>query len=591
MSAPSERDPLLSSASSSTIRRDEDVSDSGSSHSRSLKAKAKGVGPLEITRSTRYGILAGIWVATFLSAVNTTLVATLIPSISSEFQKSNQASWLGTAYLLATCTFTPLYGRLCNVLGRRGANQCAVIFAGLGTLACGLSRNMETLILARFLCGIGGGGVFVTASIITSDMYSLRERGLSQGIMNIFNGLGMGLGGPIGGLLTDWFGWRWAFLTQAPLFLVSILLTSWNLRYVTPGKGQTTKEILKRIDYAGSLVLMGAVLSVLIFLSNRFNLEYSWTSVGVIVPLVLGFVLALLFVYIELRWAVEPVMAPWLLRHKITMLVSASNFLVANCNFAIQFFFPMWFQTVLLRSASNAGLHMTPNSISMSTGSLFAGWMLHRTGKYKLLSTICGIFPFIACLLITQIREDSGFVQEWLSIIPMGFGNAVVLQTMLSAMLAHLPENAVAVGTGFGTLFRGIGQVGGVAISSALFQSRLDKELRRRIHGPDAHRIITSIRHSAQLVHHLPPELQRKARDSYAIAIKAVFTFAAVATGLAFLVRLAVPEKELDHAPGKKVQDDEERGEGIVERLEEEQEGDNDLAGPGIRPPDGATLR
>ena len=83
-------------------------------------------------------------------------------------------------YLLATSTFTPLYGRLCNVLGRRGANQTAVFFAALGTLACGFSTNMEMLIAARFvriqtsivytvltalqLAGLGGGGIFTTAT-------------------------------------------------------------------------------------------------------------------------------------------------------------------------------------------------------------------------------------------------------------------------------------------------------------------------------------------------------------------------------------------------------------------------------------------
>ncbi|KAH9930877.1 major facilitator superfamily domain-containing protein [Fomitopsis serialis] len=113
-------------------------------------------GPLEISRPTRYGILAGIWTATFLSSLNTTLVATLLPSISSEFNKSHQAHWLGTSYLLATCTFTPLYGRLCNVMGRRDANQMAVYFAAVGTAACGFSGNMEWLIAARFLSGLGG---------------------------------------------------------------------------------------------------------------------------------------------------------------------------------------------------------------------------------------------------------------------------------------------------------------------------------------------------------------------------------------------------------------------------------------------------
>ena len=124
----------------------------------------------------------------------------MLPEISSEFKKSNEASWVGTAYvllntftsnysntlpsyLLATCTFTPLYGRLCDVMGRQGANHSAVLFASIGILACGLSKSMEMLIISRFvslfriligssrfylsplqISGMGGGGIFTTAS-------------------------------------------------------------------------------------------------------------------------------------------------------------------------------------------------------------------------------------------------------------------------------------------------------------------------------------------------------------------------------------------------------------------------------------------
>ncbi|KAL1947127.1 hypothetical protein VTO73DRAFT_14088 [Trametes versicolor] len=527
----SERDPLITRTSSP----------------KPMDRKRLGrVGPMEISRRTRYGILAGIWAATFLSSLNTTLVATLLPSISSEFNKAHQASWLGTAYLLATCTFTPLYGRLCNVMGRRGANQLAVFFAGLGTVACGFAPNMELLIAARFLGGIGGGGTFTTATIITSDMYSLRNRGLTQGVAAVFSSLGMGLGGPLGGFIADRLGWRWAFLIQLPLFLVSFLLTSINLHYVTPGRSKSTKEVLKRIDYGGSAALLVSVLSILLWLSMRFSEEHPWASPTVYVPFTLAIVFAAVFVYVELRIAPEPILAPFLLAEKIPVLVGVSNFLVATCNFTVMYNFPMWFQTVALTSASEAGAHLIPNGVSVSCGSLFAGWMMHRTGRYKTLNLIFGIFPFVSAILLAFMREDSPPIQQWLSILPLGFGNAVVLQTMLIALLAHLPADAMAVGTGFGQLFRGIGQVGGVAISSALFQSVLTSELRKRIHTPDAESMISKIRRSSTLVARLPPDLQRAARDSYARSLRAVFIFAAVATFLAYLVRLPIPDQVLD---------------------------------------------
>ncbi|KAJ7672431.1 major facilitator superfamily domain-containing protein [Mycena polygramma] len=533
MTAPTECDPLLSNGAPppETKRR---------------------LGPLEISAPNRRGILVGIWLGTFLASLNQSLVPTMMPAISSEFQKFHQASWLGTAYLLATCTFTPLYGRLCTVMGRRGANNTAMLFCALGTIGCGLSGNMESLILARFIAGIGGGGLNTTSTIIVSDMYTLRDRGLVQGLASCFNAFGMGLGGPFGGLITDWLGWRAAFLLQIPLFIVAFILTSYNIRYVTPGKSKSPKDVLKRIDYFGSLTLLISVGSLLIFLSTRYNESLPWSDARVIVPLVLGIVFFILFLIVEIYIAPEPVMAPFLLRQKIPVLVSASNFLVAGCNFSVTYFFPMWFQVVTLESASTAGLHLMPNSVSMSTGSIFAGWMMHRTGRYKNINLIFGIFPFIGAVLISLMREDSGPIQSWLSIIPLGFGNAVVLQTMLIALLAHLPESHMAVGTGFGQLFRGIGQVGGVAISSAIFQSRLDTELRKRINTPDAEELILKIRRSSAVIRTLNPEQQRQARDSYASGLKAVYIFAACSTFLAYLVRLPIPDQDLDQAHARR---------------------------------------
>ncbi|KAF9063647.1 hypothetical protein BDP27DRAFT_1384898 [Rhodocollybia butyracea] len=124
----------------------------------------------------------------------------------------------------------------------------------------------------------------------------------------------------------------------------------------------------------------------------------------------------------------------------------------------------------------------------------------------------------------------------------MGFGNAVVLQTML--------KSHMAVGAGFGQFFRGIGQVGGVAISSAIFQSKLESALRERIHDPNAEEIIAHIRQNARAIATLEPELQRIARDSYAVSLKVVFAFASVSALFAYIVRLPIPDKILDSRPG-----------------------------------------
>ncbi|KAI5899095.1 MFS general substrate transporter [Schizophyllum commune H4-8] len=474
-------------------------------------------GPCELNSRDRMGILVGAWIATFLS-LTAHLRSPVVPSISSEFHKSNQASWLGTSYLLATCTFMPLYGRLSDAMGRRAANQTAILLTALGTLACALAPNMELLILARFVAGLGGGGIMTTTTIVVNDLYSLRSRGLAQGVMRVFDGLGMGLGGPIGGIITDRLGWRCAFLGQLPLFALSFSLITWHLSYTVSDEHEEKRNVLSRVDWWGCMTLMLA-----------------WADPHVVIPLYLSLAFFALFLLVELRVAPEPVLAPFLLKQAVPVLTGISNFLVAACNYSITFYFPMWFQTVMLASASTAGLHLLPLSVAMSVGSMLAGYVMHRSGRYKALNLTFGILPLVSTVLIYLIREDSNDAHLWLSIIPLGFGNAVVLQTML--------KKDMAVGTGFGQLWRGVGQVCGVAVSSAIFQSRLETELRARISGDE---LVTRIRLSASYLFKLDEPTQRLARDAYNASLKSVFLFAMIATGLAYTARLFIPDKKLD---------------------------------------------
>ncbi|KAF8343830.1 MFS general substrate transporter [Cantharellus anzutake] len=506
------------------------------------------IGPLEISRRTRWTVLAGAWLANFLVVM--TLVATLVSSISSDFKSSHQGGWLGTSYLLATCSFNPLYGRLCDAMGRRGANQTALVLHALGILGCGLSRNMNTLIAARFLAGIGGGGLATTSQIIVSDMYSVRERGLATGVASVFNGLGTGMGGPLGGWINDWLGWRWAFLIQLPFFTISSLLTCSSLTYVVPGKRtDRTWEALKGVDYAGCLCLLGGMGSFLVFLSLHFNGDTPLSDPLVLASIGFAIAFAILFLLVEFRIAKAPVLPSWLLKRRIPLLVGISNILVPQCNFAVMYFYPLWFQSVQLSSSSEAGAHLFPNAMAASLGSLFAGWTIRKTGKYKMLITIFGICPTIAAFLIANLQMDSSPWAQWFNIIPLGFGNAVVLQTTSVALLASVAVQRIAVTTGYASLFRGIGQASSVAISSAIFQTKLLSELRSRIHGPDAENIVERIRHSARLVASLPPNLQQSAREAYAISLKAVFFYAALCTFTAFVVRLMIPEISLDRKP------------------------------------------
>ncbi|KAJ3502815.1 hypothetical protein NLJ89_g8716 [Agrocybe chaxingu] len=541
----SERDPLIERASASALSSltKRAASKYGLDFKSPTQSLSQPLGPLEISSRARHGILAGIWLAQFLSALNLTLVPTMLPEISSEFRKSNEASWVGTSYLLATCTFTPLYGRLSNVMGRNGANQSAVLFALFGILSCGLSNSMQMLVVSRFISGMGGGGIFTTSSIITSDMYTMRSRGFVQSIGGIFYGLVV--------LSSGFYSRRGNEQARVAMGLphpdpaVRALLGADHVQLDICHTGRGAKEVLKRIDYGGSLSLLGAVGLLLVFLSVRFNEGLEWSERPVWMSLLGSIFFAVLFIVVEVYVAVEPVLPPYLLTEKVPVLVGFSNALVAVCNLSVTYYFPTWFQTVMLSSASTAGLHLLPNSICISSGSFFAGWMMKRYGCYKSLNMIFGILPFCAAVLMTKMKETSNSAYLWLTIMPLGFGNAIVLQTMFIALVSHLPESQMAVGTGFAQLLRGLGQVGGLAFASAVFQSRLNTELHKSFPN-GSEELIMRIRHSVRLVGSLPPDTQRLARDAYAASLKSVFILAASASILAYLARLPIPDKRLE---------------------------------------------
>lgn len=121
-------------------------------------------------------LMTSMMLSAFLLSLDMTIVATCIPSISSDLKASDQGSWLGTSYLAATVTFTPLYGRLSDIVGRRNAYVQSLALFGIGTLACALANNLLALAISRFVAGMGGGGIGVVASVIVGGrLFELFE--------------------------------------------------------------------------------------------------------------------------------------------------------------------------------------------------------------------------------------------------------------------------------------------------------------------------------------------------------------------------------------------------------------------------------
>ncbi|KAJ7047535.1 vacuolar amino acid permease [Mycena alexandri] len=502
-------------------------------------------------------ILAGLWSAVFLGALGT-VVATLLTPIGSDFNKSNQASYIGTSYLLSLCCFTPLYGRLSDILGRKGAMLIALFLFGTGTILCGMAPSMEALILTRALAGMGGGGQVVLSTIVVTDLIPLKQRGLYQGMANILFGLGAGIGGPLGGWINDVFGWRSAFYFQTPLLIFSATLVTWKVNIQLPFEvqNQPLHEKLRRIDVLGSLTLVGTVGCLLLGFSLKTTEEIAWSHPLICGLFVASFICGVSFILVENYWAPFPVMPLRLITRRTPFAVSVSNLFASMAafsmvNIALLFedsFTHSYFSAVKLYSAASSGSHLLPHSIAISCGSLTAGWMMRRTGKLYTLTLVAAASSISANVLVIFWNENTSPWHLWLDIVPQGFGMASFITTTLIAMIAGVVKEDMAVATGITYLFRTTGQVLGVSLSGAILQAVLLQKLRMRIQVPNsAESCITvpAASHSAASIPDLDPRWRQAAVDSYADALRAVFIFQAAMAFLAFLSCLPIQENPL----------------------------------------------
>ncbi|SGY40478.1 BQ5605_C003g02384 [Microbotryum silenes-dioicae] len=478
-------------------------------------------------------ILVGTFLATFLGSLDATVTASLMQPISSTFNKSQEASWLGTSYLLASLTFTPMYGRLSEILGRRMANASAIGIFTLGTMGCAMARSMNELIWARFVAGCGGGGMMTTSAIVISDLFELKERMFVTGISSLVWAVGGALGGPLGGFMNDLFGWRTAFMGQVPLLILALLSGLHNLNYTTPcTRVETNREKLARIDWLGCASLFLTFGSLLLSLALHNNELIPWSDRRVLVPTCLAPVFMLLFLYIEARIASEPLLPLGLLRQRTPLAGLGVIMLQAVTNWTLLYHLPIYFLAVEGSTASSAGAHLLPTSAAAALGGVSSGWIIHKTGRYWEVGVTATMMGSLSILSIVFLHPASPAWVKWLQILPFGFALSTSITTSLAAIMASVPQSTIPTVTGAIWLFRASGQVIGVGGASAVFQALLVPALKKRITGPGAAELINRIREDSSILNTLEPGLRERVREAFGVAVRGAFTVAFVGSVL-----------------------------------------------------------
>lgn len=505
-------------------------------------------------------ILLGLWASNFTFAVQTSAIPTLAPRISASFSRSELASYLGSIFPLFSTAFTPVYGVLLDTLGRKLAMLIAGLLYGLGTIGCSVSPSMGWLIAARAVAGAGGAGLLTVSSVITTDLTSLRSRGHYQGLMMIVFGAGASLGGPVSGWIADVTNWRWSFVFQLPFLVFSMVVVAIYLPKTTPHphddsivpRGSGFIQALADFDFLGTLTLLVAISALLLGLSNRTAFLYAWADARVWGLLLISIIATCLFLLVEWKVAINPVVPLQLFKGSRMASIYASNFMLSVAAQSFLYQIPVFFTVILNTTSAIAGAHLLPNSIGLAVGSFLAGQLIKRTGRYAWLSAIGLAMPIISIYLASYWSEST---PEWkfaAEVFPAGLGYSIFLCCSLVALIAEVDKEMMPKATSVLYTVRSLGNTVGIAISASIQQAVLVKNLREVLYArADREKVIMAILHTKSAIkEYLTKAEQVGAEIAYGRSLSITFVAASVFALITLITSLPTRERDLGERKG-----------------------------------------
>ena len=411
--------------------------------------------------------LSGLLVAMFVAILSSTVVTNALPTIVHDLDGSQTGyTWVLVATMLAMTATTPIWGKLADLFPKKLMMQVALIVYVSGSALAGLAQSMSWLIGARVITGLGVGGVMALIQIIIGSMVSPRERGRYSGYIGAAFGLATLIGPLVGGVIVDSpLGWRGCFYVGLPFAILAFFILQFTLHL------PTTKRKVK-IDYLGSVLIMGGVSLLLIWVSLAGQ-QFDWVSSTTFLMVGGGLVVLALAVLVEGTVAEEPIIPLQLFKDRTISLATIAAILVGVALLTATTYLSEYFQTSRGMSPTNAGLMSLSMVVGLMLTSIISGRMISQTGRWKiwLVWGMAGVV--VGAGLLATIDHATSLWLIGLYMLILGGGLGATQQNLVLAVQNNVDQANIGAASSVVAFFRTLGGAIGVSAFGAVLSHRV----------------------------------------------------------------------------------------------------------------------
>lgn len=340
-----------------------------------------------------FAIFSALALSIFLVALDMTIVATAIPSITDEFRSLDQVGWYGSAFFLTLASFQSTWGKVYKYFPLKLNFLLSIAIFEIGSLICAAARNSTTLIVGRAIAGAGGAGVASGAYTIIAFSAPPSQRPAFTGVLGATYGVASVVGPLLGGVFTEKLTWRWCFWINLPIggAAAAIIFFTFKVPHAVKPVQASWKEKLLQMDLGGTFMIMAAAVCYLLALQWG-GVTKSWSDSTVVGTLV-GFVLLIILFGINEWYLGDRALLQGRLLKKRPVLVSIFYVVfLAAAFFLFVYYLPIYFQAVSGVTPSQSGVRNLPLIIAVSLLTIFSGAMISTYGHYvpwMILGSIC----------------------------------------------------------------------------------------------------------------------------------------------------------------------------------------------------------